>query len=318
MKKILLIILAIMLTGCSISDDYVVKIGSNKIDRGEYLVYLMEQKKSFEQQGGTDIWEADFDGVSAEEVAKQNAVNTLVMVKTAVEQTDKLGITLTDEDKSNINEQTDELLKDFTSEDLENLDLNRDKIYNIMEEVALQQKVYAYVTDSYTVNEAEFREYLEQYYSEHQADFTTYMIKEIFLQPDTTGTANKEIIQSAYNRIQDGTSFDTVLVELSPESSTQASELDPSLYTENTLEQIYSHVKGDCFTVDDVDGYHIFYIDDIINTPIESVEPQIRQQFTDEKKQAIYQAQNDSWQGNITVEKNDKVWSTISIVADNQ
>ena len=318
MKKIILIIITvIILAGCSLSNDYVVKIGSDKISRGEYLVYLMEQKKSFEQQGGTDIWEADFDGVSAEEVAKQNAVNTLVMVKTAVKQTDELGITLSDEDKALVNSQTDELLKEFKSEDLENLDLDRDKIYKIMEEVALQQKVYAYVTDSYTINEAEFQEYLTQYYSEHISDFTAYMIKEIFLQPDITGSENKDVINNAFNKIQNGTSFDNVLNEISPESSTDPLELDASLYTENTLNEIYSHKKGDCFLVEDTDGYHIFYIDDIISSPVESIEPQIREQYINEKKQAIYQAQNDSWQGNLTVEKNDEVWNNISIVKDN-
>lgn len=316
MKKILILIMALIFTGCSFSNDYVIKIGNDKISRGEYLVYLMEQKKSFEQQGGTDIWEADFDGVSAEEVAKQNAVNTIVMVKTAVEQTKELGITLTEDDKKGIDDQTTELLNDFKPEDLKNLDLNKEKIYHIMEEVAFQQKVYSYVTDSYTVNEAEFKEYLNRYYNEHKADFSKYMIKEIFLQPDTTGSKNKEAAETAYSKISDNASFDTILKELSPESSTDAVELEPSLYTENTLQQIYSHKKGDSFLVNDTDGYHIFYIDDIINSSIESIEPEIREQYISSKKQAIYQAQNDNWQGDITVEKNDNVWNNISIVKE--
>lgn len=316
MKKILILIMALIFTGCSFSNDYVIKIGNDKISRGEYLVYLMEQKKSFEQQGGTDIWEADFDGVSAEEVAKQNAVNTIVMVKTAVKQTKELGITLTEDDKKGIEAQTTELLNDFKPEDLKNLDLNKEKIYHIMEEVALQQKFYSYVTDSYTVNEAEFKEYLNRYYNEHKADFSKYMIKEIFLQPDTTGSKNKEAAETAYSKISNNVSFDTILKELSPESSTDAIELEPSLYTENTLQQIYSHKKGDSFLVNDTDGYHIFYIDDIINSSIESIEPEIREQYISSKKQAIYQAQNDNWQGDITVEKNDNVWNNISIVKE--
>lgn len=316
MKKILILIMALIFTVCSFSNDYVIKIGNDKISRGEYLVYLMEQKKSFEQQGGTDIWEADFDGVSAEEVAKQNAVNTIVMVKTAVKQTKELGITLTEDDKKGIEAQTTELLNDFKPEDLKNLDLNKEKIYHIMEEVALQQKVYSYVTDSYTVNEAEFKEYLNRYYNEHKADFSKYMIKEIFLQPDTTGSKNKEAAETAYSKISNNVSFDTILKELSPESSTDAIELEPSLYTENTLQQIYSHKKGDSFLVNDTDGYHIFYIDDIINSSIESIEPEIREQYISSKKQAIYQAQNDNWQGDITVEKNDNVWNNISIVKE--
>lgn len=316
MKKLIILILTLILTGCLGSNDYVVKIGNDKISRGEYLVYLMEQKKSFEAQGGTDIWEADFDGVSAEEVAKQNAVNTLVMVKTAVKQTKELGITLNEEDKKNVETQTEELLNDFKSSDLEKLDLNKDKIYKIMEEVALQQKVYAYVTDSYTINEAEFNEYINQYYEEHKIEFTKYMIKEIFLQPDTTGTENRDKVNSVYNKIINGTNFNTMLTEISPESNTDAFELDSSLYTENTLQHIYSHKKGDIFLVEDVDGYHIFEITDIINSPIESIEPQIREQYINDKKQAIYQTQNDSWQGDISVEKNDDAWNNISIVKE--
>lgn len=316
MKKIIILILALILTGCFNSNNYIVKIGNDKISRGEYLVYLMEQKKSFESQGGSDIWEADFDGVSAEEVAKQNAVNTLVMVKTAVKQTKELGITLNEDDKKNVETQTEELLNDFKSSDLENLDLNKDKIYKIMEEVALQQKVYAYVTDSYTINEAEFNEYLNQYYEEHKIEFTKYMIKEIFLQPDTTGTENKDKINSVYNKIINGTSFNTMLSEISPESNKDAFELDSSLYTENTLQYIYNHEKGDVFLVEDVDGYHIFEITDIINIPIESIEPKIREKYINDKKQSIYQTQNDNWQGDISVEKNDDAWNNISIVKE--
>ena len=315
MKKIIIFILALMLVGCA-GSDYVIKIGNDKISRGEYLVYLMEQKKSFEQQGGSDIWEADFDGVSAEEVAKQNAVNSLVMVKTAVKQTDELGITLTDEDKKNVETQTDELLKDFSEDDLNNLELNREKIYKIMEEVALQQKVYAYVTDSYTVNENEFKEYLNQYYEEHKSDYTTYKIKEIFLQPDISGTANKDKITSAYKAIQNGNTFNSQLKSISPESNAEAFDLDASLYTENTLQQIYSHSKGDIFMVEDTDGYHIFEIDEIVSSSIESVEPEIRKKYIDDKKQQIYQIQNDNWQGNLTVEKNDDVWNKITIAKE--
>ena len=64
------IIALISLSGClGKGGDYVAEIGNTKIRRGEFMVYLIEQKKNFEEQGGSDIWEADFDGVSAIEVA---------------------------------------------------------------------------------------------------------------------------------------------------------------------------------------------------------------------------------------------------------
>ena len=68
--------------------------------------------------------------------------------------------------------------------------------------------------------------------------------------------------------------------------------------------------------VEDTDGYHIFEIDDIVSSSIESVEPEIRKKYIDDKKQQIYQTQNDNWQGNLTVEKNDDVWNKITIAKE--
>lgn len=307
-------VLIFALSGCN--SDYVVKVGKNKISRGEYLVYLMEQKNSFEEQGGSDIWEADFDGVSAEEIAKQNALNSIVVVKTAVAKTKELGIELSSEDVAKIDEKTDEMLKDFSADDLKNLELDNGKIKKIMTEVALQQKVYDFVTDNYTVNEEEFREYLTTYYNEHKADYSKYTINEIFIQPDDTGTTSKDTATQAYDSITKGGSFIDEMKKINPQSSLQPVELDPSLYTEKTLAEIYNHQKGDVFMVDDTDGYHIFQIADIVIQPMEEVEPEIRNSYINDKKQEIYQAQNDSWQGNINIEKNDDVWQNISIVRE--
>ena len=147
------IIALISLSGClGNGGDYVAEIGGTKISRGEFMVYLIEQKKNFEEQGGSDIWGADFDGVSAIEVAKQNALDSITMVKSAVKQTDSLGIKLDEKDISDVDNQTKNLMSEFSSEELNELSLDYDKIHSILEESALQGKVYNYVTSNYVVN----------------------------------------------------------------------------------------------------------------------------------------------------------------------
>ena len=158
------IIALISLSGClGKGGDYVAEIGNTKISRGEFMVYLIEQKKNFEEQGGSDIWEADFDGVSAIEVAKQNALDSITMVKSAVKQTDSLGIKLDEKDISDIDNQTKSLMSEFSSEELTELSLDYDKIHSILEESALQSKVYDYVTSNYVVNSDEMNKYIEEY-----------------------------------------------------------------------------------------------------------------------------------------------------------
>ena len=99
-KIVLIIIFSLIIIGLAafaifslkgFNDGYAIKIGDDiKVSPGEYMVYLYEQKKHFEETGGADIWETDIDGVLAEDLAKQNAIDTVIDVKVATCQADKL------------------------------------------------------------------------------------------------------------------------------------------------------------------------------------------------------------------------------------
>ena len=41
------------------------------ISKSEYMLYLYEATRDFNEIGGNDIWETDFDGQSAENVVKK-------------------------------------------------------------------------------------------------------------------------------------------------------------------------------------------------------------------------------------------------------
>ena len=86
---IIIALFALALSGCSGKTDggsYVVSIDGSQVSVNEYMIYLRETVKSFEAIGGEDIWETDFDGRNAFDVARENAMNSLVMVKLSVAQ----------------------------------------------------------------------------------------------------------------------------------------------------------------------------------------------------------------------------------------
>ncbi len=60
-----------------------IQVNHEKVYKGEYLLYLKEQKELFEESGGREIWETDFDGIPAVDIAKQKAVRTICYVKFA-------------------------------------------------------------------------------------------------------------------------------------------------------------------------------------------------------------------------------------------
>ena len=293
--------------------DYVAEIGNTKISRGEFMVYLIEQKKNFEEQGGSDIWEADFDGVSAIEVAKQNALDSITMVKSAVKQTDSLGIKLDEKDISDIDNQTKSLMSEFSSEELTELSLDYDKIHSILEESALQSKVYDYVTSNYVVNSDEMNKYIEEYKKKNAGEFNTYTVQELFVQGDVEGSnQNYTKAQDAYNKIKNGADFSSVAKEISPDLNTNSKTLDINLYGEDVLQSIYKTAKGNVTFISATDGYYIFKVNDITPTDNTDKIKELENQYTESKKQQIYQAQITQWSGNTSVKKNEDVWNSIT------
>lgn len=308
------IIALISLSGClGKGGDYVAEIGNTKISRGEFMVYLIEQKKNFEEQGGSDIWEADFDGVSAIEVAKQNALDSITMVKSAVKQTDSLGIKLDEKDISDIDNQTKSLMSEFSSEELTELSLDYDKIHSILEESALQSKVYDYVTSNYVVNSDEMNKYIEEYKKKNAGEFNTYTVQELFVQGDVEGSnQNYTKAQDAYNKIKNGADFSSVAKEISPDLNTNSKTLDINLYGEDVLQSIYKTAKGNLTFISATDGYYIFKVNDITPTDNTDKIKELENQYTESKKQQIYQAQITQWSGNTSVKKNEDVWNSIT------
>ena len=308
------IIALISLSGClGKGGDYVAEIGNTKISRGEFMVYLIEQKKNFEEQGGSDIWEADFDGVSAIEVAKQNALDSITMVKSAVKQTDSLGIKLDEKDISDIDNQTKSLMSEFSSEELTELSLDYDKIHSILEESALQSKVYDYVTSNYVVNSDEMNKYIEEYKKKNAGEFNTYTVQELFVQGDVEGSnQNYTKAQDAYNKIKNGADFSSVAKEISPDLDTNSKTLAINLYGEDVLQSIYKTAKGNVTFISATDGYYIFKVNDITPTDNTDKIKELENQYTESKKQQIYQAQITQWSGNTSVKKNEDVWNSIT------
>ena len=291
------IIALISLSGClGNGGDYVAEIGGTKISRGEFMVYLIEQKKNFEEQGGSDIWGADFDGVSAIEVAKQNALDSITMVKSAVKQTDSLGIKLDEKDISDVDNQTKNLMSEFSSEELNELSLDYDKIHSILEESALQGKVYNYVTSNYVVNSDEMSKYIEEYKKKNAGEFNTYTVQELFVQGDAEGSTQN------YTKAQ----------EVSPDLAPSSKTLDINLYGEDVLQAIYKTAKGNVTFISATDGYYIFKVNDIAPTDNADKIKELENQYTESKKQQIYQAQIKQWSGNTSVKKNEDVWNSIT------
>lgn len=305
LKIIFVYITMLTMTGCfsSGSDDYVLTVDGEKISRAEFDVYFNEQVKSFEEQGGSDIWEVDFDGVAAVNVAKQNAVNTLVVVKAAVSHAEQLGVQLDDNDKAEAKKRAEELITDGADIEL---------LTRIMEESAVQSKVYEKITGSYSINDEEFEEYFNDYYEQNKNQYTKYTVKEIFVQNSDERFSYNDIAEK-YNNINSEQGFNALANEIFPDAEISSQEFDESLYSKTVTDKFVSAKKGDYIFAEDDTGYHIFKVEDISVKSPDDVKEEVKQQYINERKQEIYNTQNDTWTASMDIEKNNSVYDVIGI-----
>lgn len=304
-KLIFILIFAAALSGCQSIDshNYVMSVDDEKISTDEFNVYLTEQVKNFEKQGGADIWEVDFDGVPAKQVAKQNATNTLIMVKAAVKHADQLGVSLNDEEKLNAHKQ---------SEEFNNISTDVELLNKIMEESAIQIKVYDKITGSYQINNDEFENYLYSYYTQNKEQYTKYTVKEIFIQSSDTRYSYDEI-KRKFSELKSSADFDKFALEVSPNNPIQPQALDESLYSRDVLNQLAKGGVGSIIMAEDTTGYHIFEITNITQTPIDSIRQEVKDKYIGEKKQEIYKTQNDNWTSSMKIERNSAVFDSIEV-----
>lgn len=295
--------------------SYVLTIDGVRISRGEYMVYLYEQKKSFEERGGADIWEADFDGTSAEDVAKQNAINSLTLVKAAVAQADNLHVSLDDNDKREIEAEAATLYADMGEAKASLMKVDEDDIKNIIRESHLQQKVYDLVTEGFQVNEADFEQYFSEHYNSEIDMYNRLTVKQIYFPLDSeASTANYDKANEARGKINGGESFEKVQSEYSASEKKDAFLLEDGMYDEAINSQLYHLPVGAVSEVlEGADGYYIFKIVSVEATDLEAVREGLKNEYIREKKMEIYQAQNDQWQANMTIQKNDDVYELIDI-----
>ena len=331
-------VLALM-CGCSaINNNWILSVNGNKIDKSEYMVYLYEQVKAFEETGGSDIWAVDFDGVSAQDVAKQNAANSLLRAKLAVQEAPNLGVSVST-DENAVEKDAKELFDEINNDTLKRIDLDGvtlDMCKNIIRDGMVQKEVYSAVTDSYEINRQEFENYLKEEYDQNISLYKNVTVKAIAVAKDPntasfdgeapaidefSNTIKKEIdikgkerIDEAYKLLKQGESFGKVQYDYSEDPDRREFVLNEDMYDEDVRAKIYALNKGEFTDIIEYENvYYIFYAKEAYQKSMDEISAEYEEQYIAEKKDEIYRAQNDSWVKSAEIKRNTPIWDGISI-----
>lgn len=305
------------LVGCiAESSVYAFKINSEEISLGEFKMYLYEQKKLFEQKGGEDIWETDFDGVPAEDVAKQNAVNSIVMVKAAVKQSSNFDIALNESEKEKVRTDAEEFYTELREKTAMEFELTVNDIYEILCEGEIQKKVFNYITDGFEISEADFNSYFNNYYEKNKSELNEVLIRYIFKSTESSRDIKETgaEVEKIYLEVLNGEDFSKLQNVYSDSTEKGIVEMEIGLFEPDVENAVYNLETGEISPIIQTgDGFYIIKAENVKKPDMNQLKESIKDTYINEKKQEIYQKQNQKWVSEYNIQKNEELWQSIKV-----
>ena len=279
--------------------DALLTVNGQVVSEEEYQLFLQETARNFQILGGEDIWQTDFDGRSALDVAKDSAVNSLVAVKVAVQQAQEMGLTLTEEESSAAQQEAEEGIAAYEQVNGPASPETIQAYQQVMAENQLFQKVRQEVVKSYAAGEAEYQAYADNY-RENKARQMRHLTIAVL------SCHSQEEAQQAADALNEGMDFDDVFEQYNT---------DPSLAQQNRYEvmeqdldegeQVLSGAQKGFVSppVETEMGYDIYYVEEVTPAAAADVEAALREEFTQVFQNQVFNEILQRWEQNAVIQR---------------
>lgn len=348
-----LLVVLLIFSGCKQSGnkdaDTLATINSEPVSAAEMILYMLQVKTSFEEIGGEDVWDTeDFSGgKTAEQVAKEGALENLIKVKISNGKAESLGVSLT---PAQIEETTQAARQYFGAMDsalIEKYGIDQELVTRSFLEFRLSTAVNASITGQYEPSQAQIETAMME-----NADYakikgvtpkdalTTVSVLHVMTSTVTTDTdgnqveLSEEAQQAAYDKIVKahgqalaGEDFIQVVKEYSEEDGSDDSQeykLSVALL-DDALKQVFADVPigGITDVAKSESGYHFFKVMDIsvptqqeiegYESQFETMEAKLRDEVVKTLKTQAFDEIYDEWKAEAAIELDQARWKQMSI-----
>lgn len=295
MKKILTVLLfALVLSGCSNSGAFI-RIGSYSASEEEYKIYLDETIKTFEKVGGNDIWETDFNGKSAEEVAKDSALNSLVAVKIVCSKADQYDVKVSDEMRKKAEEDAKDYIADNGKHDT--------IVKEVMLEKQIYEKVKAAVLSDYMISENDYKNFCDLNREKYTDEETEIKVNEAYF-------AEKNEADNFVLKLKNGTDFETAVSQLGITNTDETSMNKTNFKQEFNTDDISEHACG--ITKDDK-GYAVYSVKSVSKPDENVITEKMRDDYKTQTENSLFEQKVDNWKADFKITKDEEKWKNISV-----
>lgn len=335
----------IQLFACSRTEEtnVVMTVENEPIQLNELTFYLRQIEQDFESFGGKDIWQTDFDGRAASEVAKERAVDSLFRIKVLCKKSKEMGILLTEEEERQIEEQAYQIFQNIDEKQKEELNLSKALMIKITREGYLAEKVYNEVTKDFVPNEQLIQDKISDDLGDLKNEEPSEILKRakgwyIFIhkedgsQNDKTKVAranlDQKLAEEAARRAKAGEDFQELVEKYSQDDGNKdtggAFEYRKGEMSGELADVVFAIEPGDISDViETADGYYIVKLAEIIKPDqdeiieytekINNLGNQLRDQYTELQKQEAFEKQYSEWKDQYKMEFNQELWDDIHV-----
>lgn len=282
--------------GCSVengSGDWLIKIDGKSVSRMEYLIYLKETVQNYELIGGDDIWDTDFDGRTAEDVAKESAFNSLVAVKIAIEKADKYSASLSETDESRAEMEALQMSQNAGEE-------KDSEFYKTALNVVKEKYLYNYVKENLTksikIASAQTAAFCNENRDKYRRNLEYIQGKAYYF--DTT--------EEAQNYAQTGEGTENAVYSEDLSGTWQEIKEKFSMDENTDKESILGPFETE-------EGYAIINIENTKAADEKTVEETMRSDYESSVKSQYFADEANKWLQNADIKTNEKMWNEIKI-----
>ena len=282
--------------GCSAengSGDWLIKIDGKSVSRMEYLIYLKETVQNYELIGGDDIWDTDFDGRTAEDVAKESAFNSLVAVKIAIEKDDKYSASLSETDESRAEMEALQMSQNAGEE-------KDSEFYKTALNVVKEKYLYNYVKENLTksikIASAQTDAFCNENRDKYRRNLEYIQGKAYYF--DTT--------EEAQNYAQTGEGTENAVYSEDLSGTWQEIKEKFSMDENTDKESILGPFEPE-------EGYAIINIENTKAADEKTVEETMRSDYESSVKSQYFADEANKWLQNADIKTNEKMWNEIKI-----
>ncbi|MGB4658617.1 MAG: hypothetical protein WBI07_05535 [Mobilitalea sp.] len=224
---IILTVIPVIFIGCSTKDKSpIVTINGKElyIDDFLYDIYIIEKEGNimeaqYQSKLGYSYWDFEYEGNSIRKTAKSSILTRVIMNQILADQATLSGISITQNEASDIKQSIESLYRGTSKEDLDAIGLTRKVLESYYRTISLSHNYYLELSKDFNINEDAIRK------SINKEDYREYDTECIFIptvtsDPQTVTALSEEeaakalqTISDALLRIKDGIEFDTILNE---------------------------------------------------------------------------------------------------------